>query len=550
MLTEEKAKKICDSLLVVLNTTIKNYFAFLERHMLIFLFVVFFLSLGLRLIFTDYISVLRLSQLVYTLKALEITNGNFVPVETQLLGWPIVLSSFLYFIKSQSLFQNMFYVKIISSFIGAFMVFPMYFFASRLLNKKNTIISLLLFLFYPSLILLSGSVSADSIFIITMLFSIFFMYKSLVSRKWIIVSLIFSAFAVIIKQNGFFVAAAVSLSFVVLNAKTLKKDIIYLFIGLFDFLIIYAPFHLNRQMEFGSAFYYGLNSNYLAETPAEQSSPNMRGPSLFVYLKTHSLYEIFDRFVIRGFLSILFRYLHNIHPFEYSGIVSPFLIFFMAVGFFNTLLNKKYLPLLITLFIFILGISLVYRMFALERYLYPTIPILLIYAAIGTDTILMKNRYPYALVFLFIILFITFSIATPLTTLKQEPTTIPIWAKWAASNIHGKIGLYNGGDLIVMNLPDVSVAGGGEHSMYASESNLTYERFGSFENLDSAILYFKNKGFTHLAIDDAALEYRPYLNEIKFKKYENLFIPIYSSYGKGKWAMDIYLINWEKYHSN
>jgi hypothetical protein len=189
-------------------------------------------------------------------------------------------------------------------------------------------------------------------------------------------------------------------------------------------------------------------------------------------------------------------------------------------------------------------------MFALERYLYPTIPILLIYAAIGTDTILMKNRYPYALVFLFIILFITFSIATPLTTLKQQPTIIPNWAKWAASNIHGKIGLYNGGDLIVMNLPDVSVAGGGEHSMYAPESNLTYERFGSFENLDSAILYFKNKGFTHLAIDDAALEYRPYLNEIKFKKYENLFIPIYSSYGKEKWAIDIYFINWEKYSSN
>ena len=133
-----------------------------------------------------------------------------------------------------------------------------------------------------------------------------FVYKSTTNNMWVLLAFILSAMAFTVRANGFFIYVIVLSSFIILNK---KLNIKYLVLGTMIFLLIYFPLYLNRHSTFGNSFDYGLNSNYLAENPDLQSSPNIDAPSLLEYISNNSILTIFNRFIIKGLLSILFRYL-------------------------------------------------------------------------------------------------------------------------------------------------------------------------------------------------------------------------------------------------
>jgi hypothetical protein len=108
------------------------------------------------------------------------------------------------------------------------------------------------------------------------------------------------------------------------------------------------------------------------------------------------------------------------------------------------------------------------------------------------------------------------------------------WGRWIAENVHGKLAIIEGADLIAMHLHD------------NKSIRLSALRPGYFENLDTALEWFKKEGVTHLAIDDLNIHRRSYLKEINDNSdTSELFEEVYSNYGSdSKWKIRVYVIHW------
>jgi len=534
--------KILDSFELKLDKAL-NYF---EKHFTLTLVVLFILSLAIRLILTPYNLVLREDAYVYLLKSLEITKGNFVPILTHAIGWPLFMSPFFYLFGSTSIFQNMVYARIISNFVGALSIFPLAYIGKKLLDKRSLILLLILFAFSSHLIISSTSAITGPLFTFLLLTSVYFIIKARENQNYILVASLFGALAYYVRPNGILVLLIILLSFFLLRKEIPKFSYKYLIYVILVFSIVSAPFLYQRYTYFGSPFFYGENSKYFVDTYQQVWSNNIPVPSLMDYLRTHTFTDYFNKFVIHGFFKLIFDYVQ-------FGVISPLLLFFFLYGILMYFNDKKFLPLIVVFFIWIVGFTPAWDIFGTPRHLYPTIPFILIFSTAAINDIFKNNRYRNILLSSFLTVFILFSLITPIRSWyksSQSPVYDGLeWGRWAAQNIKGKIAIIEGGDLIMMHLPDTKVGGVGQLDLYAPKSNLSVVRPGYFENLSSAMEWFKEIGVTHLALDDININRRPYLKEIYSGEGIPLYLTeIYSNYNTdSKWKMRIYYINWSKY---
>ena len=535
-------EKILDSLEQKINRT----FSYFEEHFSLTLIALFILTLAIRLFLTPYNIVLREDAYVYLLKSLEITKGNFVPMQTHAIGWSLFMSPFFYLFGSTSIFQNMVYARIISNFVGALSIFPLAYIGRKLLDKKYLIFLLILFAFSSHLIISSTSALTEPLFTFLLLISVYFIIKARENQNYILVASLFGAFAYYVRPNGIFTLLIILFSFFLLRKQIPKFSYKYVIYIILIFFVVSTPFLYQRYVHFGSPFFYGENSKYFVDTYQQVWSNNIPVPSLMDYLSTHTFTDYFNKFVIHGFFKIIFDYVH-------FGVISPLLLFFFLYGILMYFNNKKFLPLIVVFFIWIVGFTPAWDIFGTPRHLYPTIPFILIFSTAAINDIFKNNRYRNILLFSFLIVFILFSLITPIGSWyksSQSPVYDGLeWGRWAAQNIKGKIAIIEGGDLIMMHLPDTKVSGVGQLDLDAPKSNLSVVRPGYFENLSSAMEWFKEIGVTHLALDDKNINRRPYLKEIYSGEGIPLYLTeIYSNYNTdSKWKIRIYRINWSKY---
>lgn len=539
-------EKILDSFESKLNKAF-NYF---EKHLSLTLVVLFALALAIRLFLTPYNIVLREDAYVYLLKSLEITKGNFNPILTHLIGWSLFMAPFFYLFGSTSIFQNMIYARIISDFVGALSIFPLAYIGKELLDDKRSLIFLLiLFVFSSQLIISSTSALTEPLFTFLLLMSVYFIIKARENQNYILIASLFGAFAYYVRPNGIFVLLIILFSFFLLRREIPKFSYKYIIYITVIFFAISAPFLYQRYTHFGSAFFYGENSKYFVDTYQQVWSNNVPVPSLMDYLSTHTFTDYIDKFIIRGFFKIIFYYV-------YFGVISPLLLFFFLYGILRYFNDKKFLPLIVTFFIWIIGLTPVWDIYGTPRHLYPTIPFVLIFSTVAVNEVFKNNRYRNVLLSLFLIVFILFSLIIPVGYWYKSPQSSVHdgleWGRWAAQNIKGKIAIIEGGDLIMMHLPDTMVSGVGQLDLYAPTSNLSVVRPGYFENLSSAMEWFKEIGVTHLALDDNNINRRSYLREIySGKEIPSYLIEVYSNYDTdSKWKMRIYYINWSEWEKS
>lgn len=539
-------EKILDSFESKLNKAF-NYF---EKHLSLTLVVLFALALAIRLFLTPYNIVLREDAYVYLLKSLEITKGNFNPILTHLIGWSLFMAPFFYLFGSTSIFQNMIYARIISDFVGALSIFPLAYIGKELLDDKRSLIFLLiLFVFSSQLIMSSTSAMTEPLFTFLLLMSVYFIIKARENQNYILIASLFGAFAYYVRPNGIFVLLIILFSFFLLRREIPKFSYKYIIYITVIFFAISAPFLYQRYTHFGSAFFYGENSKYFVDTYQQVWSNNVPVPSLMDYLSTHTFTDYIDKFIIRGFFKIIFYYV-------YFGVISPLLLFFFLYGILRYFNDKKFLPLIVTFFIWIIGLTPVWDIYGTPRHLYPTIPFVLIFSTVAVNEVFKNNRYRNILLSLFLIVFILFSLIIPVRHWYKSPQSSVHdgleWGRWAAQNIKGKIAIIEGGDLIMMHLPDTMVSGVGQLGLYAPTSNLSVVSPGYFENLSSAMEWFKEIGVTHLALDDNNINRRSYLREIySGKEIPSYLIEVYSNYDTdSKWKMRIYYINWSEWEKS
>ena len=150
-------------------------------------------------------------------------------------------------------------------------------------------------------------------------------------------------------------------------------------------------------------------------------------------------------------------------------------------------------------------------------------------------------------------IFILFSLVSPVKNLCIAKNSYVLdglrWAKWVAKHVKGKIAIVEGGDLIMMNLPDTSADLVGQYDLYATTSALSIVRPGCFNDFPEAMGWFKKISVTHLAIDNIYIAKRPYLREFFARKRVPSYLKeIYTnSNTNSKWKIRIYYIDWGKY---
>lgn len=515
-------------------------FLYCEKRMPLVLSFFFTLSFAIRFYITNFDIILRKDAYVYLMKALEISQGNFTPVESQAIGLPLFTAPIFYFFGSESIFQNMALAQLISVIIGSAMIFPLFLLVKELTSKKTVhLLVLSLFTFCSPLIQSSPSFLTESLFGLLFLFSIYFFIRSIHGLCHTIPAFFFAALAYYVRPNGIFIFAILVFSFLLIHYKTLKQNYKYLLYGVIVFWVVSAPFLYQRADLFGSPFTYGENDKYFVNSYDMVWADNIEVPSLFDFIREYGLRGIIRKFIINGFMQVFF---------DFSRIlITPILSIFFLYGFSKNIFCKKYIPLYISIIIFIAGSSVVYDVYTTVRYILVLAPFILLFVAMGLFDIFKHKSYSHIILVSFLVLFIFFSYTQYGKTYGSSITYMPSWATWAAQNIQGKIVIRDGGDLILMNIPDATVGETDQATFSAPETGLTTVRPGYFNNLQSAIPYLKNNDITHVAIESRGTEKRrPYLMQVTEPEYKDLFKEVYSNEDSDDpWKMKFYEIQWD-----
>jgi 4-amino-4-deoxy-L-arabinose transferase-like glycosyltransferase len=563
---KEKIIKILEKI----NERLGRFFDRLETKRKTTIFFLFLISFLVRLTAVNWSSLLQKDAFVYLLQALDMVHGNFIPSASQSVGLSLWATPFFLIFGNDSIFHNMTVARVVSCLFGAAVIFPLYILAKELCEKRARTLVLIMFAFLSTLVLNAAEFLTEPLFSFFFLFSLYFSVryikkKSILSLNQtppslplsrggtekptpafghpsgegnIYLSFLFAGLAYYVRPNGFFLLAILLSTYLIVGWKNLRKMILPSLIGIIIFFAVAAPFLIQRDLAFGSPFTYGENDKYWVEDYSQVWANNIPVPSLGDYLRGHDAKQIFDRFVFEGAVRVAFDL------FRPKDL--PLLAFFLLLGFGLNIFKKEFWPLYISLAVFFAGLSLVYFVFNTSRHVFPLFPILLIFMAAGVYEVLKNHKYKELLLGLFIVCFIMLS-ATALYKAATPATTMPTWAVWAAENVRGRIGVVEGGDFIIMNLPDATTAGVNQKDLYAPKSGLSVTRPGVFKDLPEAMKYFKKTGMTDIIYDDH-VGGRAYLREMLRPEYQGWFKEIYSNASSSdSWKVKIYEIEWDKY---
>ena len=520
-----------------------DYFA---NHLALTLVILFILSLAVRLYFTPFDIIPREDGYGYILKSLEIAEGNFVPTKTQSIGWALFMSPFFYLFGSTSIFQNMAYARILSVFVGSLIIFPLAYIGKKLLDKRSLIVLLVLFTFYHNLITDATTAKTEPLFTFLLLTCIYFIIKTKENQNYILAASVFGALVYYVRPNGILLLPIILASFYLLKKHIADFKYRYLIYILLVFFIVSAPMLYQRYEYFGSPFSYGEVSKYFVDNRDKIHSDNIPVPSLMDYLRTHTFQDYIDRFLIHGLFGIIHDYIFF--------IISPLLLLFFLYGIIRYLTDCRFIPLIVVFIIWIMGFVPLYSINIQSRFFNPTIPFVLIFSVIAIKDILKDNKHKNILLSLLLIIFILFSVMSQIrlvqsySSVKNYQTGLLELGKWTADNVKGKIAIAEGGDLIMLHLPDTTIGGVELLNLYAPKSNLSVLRPGYFEDLSSGMDWLREINATHLVLDELTMNTkRPYLKEIHSgKEIPSYLTEIYRN-KDSKLKAWLYYINWTEY---
>lgn len=522
--------------------------SYIEHNLSVVVTLLFFVSLALRLIFNSDNFILREDSYTYFLKSLEIIKGDFTPVLSHEIGLSLIAAPIFALFGSHSIFEKMIIAEIFSAVVGTLVILPVYYLCKQLkLPDIAIFLVILVFSFYPALIIMSDRFLTESLFTLVFLSAIYFVLKSQDNPKSILFSFSLASIAWWLRPNGLLVFFVVLISGALINIKNFKNIAKVLIIGILVFVVLSLPVILLRIETFG-VFTYGENDKLFVENYEMVWSGNIKAPGFLEYLSTHNIGQILNKFVVHGLMQILVDMFVSAGSLSMDAIVLPVMSVFLIYGFISRLRDIRYLPLYTGLVIFALGLSLVYSVFRSQRYMFPLIPILLIFVTASVYEISRKMKFREFFILAYALCVVTFSAYPLIVTYRNvKAETMPCWAKWAAENLSGKIAIIEGGDLIMMQFQDVRVGGISQTELFSSHHNISVTRPGYYQSLSDALIDFKNQNISYVALDSYNISRRPYLKEIYINSEINYFEKIYSSSGCSNWNMEIFKIKYYNY---
>ena len=307
------------------------------------------------------------------------------------------------------------------------------------------------------------------------------------------------------------------------------------------FFLVSAPFMYQRYDAFGSPFSYGENSKYFVDSYQQVWSKNVPNQSLLGYLQSHSITDYVDKFLINGTVKIALTYGERIIP--------PLLAFAFLYAIFRSFSDRRLLVIAGVFLIWVISLTPVFSIYGTSRHLIPTASLVFILGMFGCTQLLKDHRHKIPLLSVFALALVLWSIY-PAVNVHVSPPEYKTkvmdgfeWGQWAAQNLTGKLALIEGLDLIQMNVLDPA------DGRNANQPKLEAIRPGDFRDLNSAMIWFKEIGVTHLLLDDLNIQRRPYLKEIPARGQTQPYLrEVYSNYDTGStWKDRILEIDWSLY---
>ena len=510
--------------------------------------VLFFLvlSIAVRSFFTPFDFTLGKDPYFYVMKAIAIAHGDYSPLLTHDIGWSVFLAPFFLLAGGVSVSQGIVYARVLTVVLGSLCVIPLAYIGKELLGKKGIVLFLSFYTFYPDLILSASEAIAEPLFMLLFLISIYYLIKARDDVKNILLATFFGALSYYPRFNGILLLPIIILSFYLMRKHIKGFSYKYVIYIILIFSIVSFPMLYSRYLTFGSPFDYGPNSKYFVDKYIQAWSDNIPSQTIFDYLKTHTLKDYTEKFLVHGFFLIIYLIIYT--------AVSPVLLFFFIYGVIVYFRKDNFIPLSTSFLIWITASIPVWSIFGSPRYLYVLIPLTLAFIVAATQDILKNNRHKNILFALLIAAFVLFSVRTTVQTMRVYTSLEPaihdglIWSEWVSENVKGKIALAEGWDLIMMHLPDTRQGNFKTADLYSPGSGLATIRAGYFSNLSCAMEWYKKIGVTHIGVDDNSIGNAPFLRDINPANPPTYLKEVYSNYGTdSKWKIRLYEIDWSNY---
>jgi len=234
-------------------------------------------------------------------------------------GWPLFLSIFFSFVKSENFLDYMFLQRLISIIISTCTIFIIYLICKEFFLEKYALVGSILFAFEPRVILNSvlGISDAFYLFLGSLALLIILRYHQ---KIWYL-PFILSAFTIIVRVEGIFVFVGLS---VVYFLKSQKNKILKYLIGIIIFSLIILSFSILRIDATGTD---GISSKFTG-SPKEIEMYSERNPGI--------------NLIQEGVVNFI----------KFFGwVLIPLFIIFVPTGFFIAIRDKEKFPILFSLII-------------------------------------------------------------------------------------------------------------------------------------------------------------------------------------------------------
>ena len=342
-----------------------------KKESIIFCSLIFLGSLGFRLFYFPHEIPIVVDGVDYFLYATEISILKNLPQDWIVVnnGWPIFLSFWFSIMRFEETQQYMELQRIITIIISSATIIPIYFICKNFVEPKYAVLGGILFGLDPRIILNSFLGGTDPLYIFLGSISLCLLLKN--KRNFIYAAFGFGALCAIVRGEGIFFLAALTIIFFVRNK--INFESIKIFVpSIIIYSIILIPILLQR-IEIS-----GTDGVFLRATTATIETS--------VISKTNSYENI-----ISG-IELFIKF--------FIWILIPNLIIFVPVGFIKFLKNRTRENSYIIIFLVTMSLPALYAYSVPAsdtRYLYFLFPILAVLSTIGISTyhkkIKLKNSF-------------------------------------------------------------------------------------------------------------------------------------------------------------
>jgi hypothetical protein len=518
---------------------LKNEVLYINNSLII-LFLLIGIGFLIRLYYIPFEVPISLDGLDYFAYTVGIDKEGYFPTSYLLtnFGWSTFLSPIFSIMNNNEMLELMNSQRIVSSIISVFTVFPIYFLCKVFFKEKISILGATLFLFEPRIIENSTLGITEPLFIFFSVITIMFVFIK--GTKFIYISFIFAALTTFIRYEGFFLIIPILISFLV-KKDFQKKSFLKICLGIILFLIIMSLLNLTAYEQSNLNILSPLNGGPHYLTVILLPNEVDIGDNVFGEHQKGNRLQVFTYNVIEGYVKYL------------GWIMVPVLGIFIIPGLFLT--KKKLTKNKIILFSFIICLSIASlyaygRGIQETRYLYPLIPIFVLFACCFFDYLIKKFNTKKIMV-------ITISVVIILSIIFLEHDKIDymyereIYVSTVfVVKIADGVNEYNGNKFVrtaaLENSWPELLPVNEKNKMTAKIKKFSTEKF---EKLDLFLEKNENNGLSHLVIVEH--EEKKFLNDI-FKNEENyLFLKkVFDSKDLGfENQIKIFEINYDDFNS-